>query len=372
MNSKKTSLILLLVIFCTRIQAQNDSLKTTKPFSFHVLYIGDVVVNFDGGIKTGATYLGLINANVHFDTKSSKWWEGGEAYIDIANTHGGKPSEELVGDFQGVSNIEAGNQTFLYELWYKQNFRKLHFIIGLQDLNTNFSVSEYGALFTNSSFGIQSSMADNIPIPIFPLTALGAIAQYNISDYVFFQAGIFDGTPDDFESNPYNINWKLSSQQGYLAVSEFQLIKSLLKGQKGTYKFGFYFHEHNDTINLEQRNGGFYFVGDQQINNHLALFSQIGLSPKTLNLHNHYLSIGLNYTGLIIQRPIDQIGFAVAFAGIDGNSIGSETTLELTYRFHLNKWMYVRPDIQYVINPAGTKAKLRNAIVGFVRVGLML
>lgn len=354
----------------TCVMAENDTLNTTSPFDFNATYVGDLVSNFSGGIKKGTTYLGLANIKAAFSTHKAGWWKGGEAFVNVGNTHGGEPSATLVGDFQGVSNIEAGNLTFLYELWYKQCIGNFDFTVGLQDLNADFAVSENGALFSNSSFGVHSSIADNISSPIFPLTALGANVQWQItSDYVW-QAAVFDGTPDDFETNPYNLHWKLSKNQGYLAVTEFQVKKSLISGKSGCYKVGAYYHEHNDTVDVEQRNRGFYFVGDQQITDKLSVFSQIGLSPKSINKHNHYYSIGCNYTGLFNLRPDDQMGIAIAYAGIDGNAVGSETAVELTYQFELNKNIYIRPDIQYIVNPAGTNVKLNNALVGFVRVGV--
>jgi len=351
-------------------QAQVESTKKESPLNFKASYIGDVVSNFSGGIKTGTTYLGLANLKVGFDTETAKWWKGGTLFVNVGNTHGGEPSANMVGDFQGISNIEAGNLTFLYELWYKQKFGKIDFTVGLQDLNADFATSENGALFTNSSFGIHSSIADNVSPAIFPLTALGVNVKWNISDTYLWQTAIFDGTPDDYETNPYNTHWKLSKNQGYLAVTEFQINKSLIKGKQGNYKLGVYYHQHNDSIDAEQNNGGFYFVGDQQINDKLSLFSQIGLSPKKKNNHNQYYSIGLNYKGLFNKRPADQCGIAIAHAGIHDNAIGSETAIELTYQLEINENIYVRPDIQYVINPAGTDTKLNNALVGFIRVGI--
>lgn len=351
-------------------QAQVDTLEQKSPFSFAASYIGDVVSNFSGGIKRGTTYLGLANIKAGFDTKDANWWKGGQIFVNLGNTHGGKPTETLVGDFQGVSNIEAGNLTFLYELWYKQNFGKVDITLGLQDLNADFAVSENGCLFSNSSFGVHSSLADNISSPIFPLTALGANLQWNISDSFLWETAIFDGTPDDFETNPYNLNWKLSKSQGFLAVTEFQLNKSVLKGKTGNYKLGLYFHQHNDTLDAEQKNGGLYFVGDQQITDHISLFSQIGVSPKNMNKNNYYYSIGINCKGVFENRKNDQFGVAVAYAGINGNAVGSETAFEMAYQFEINKCIYVKPDIQYIINPAGTDVKLDNALVGFIRFGV--
>ncbi|MDD4968739.1 MAG: carbohydrate porin [Paludibacter sp.] len=344
--------------------------KKESPVKLNASYIGDVVSNFSGGIKTGTNYLGLANLKAGFNTETANWWKGGKMFVNVGNTHGGEPSATLVGDFQGVSNIEAGNLSFLYELWYKQKLGKLEMTVGLQDLNADFATNENGSIFTNSSFGIQSSIADNVDSPIFPLTALGANVKWNVSDTFTWGAAIFDGTPDDFESNPYNTKWKLSKNQGFLAVTEFQVRKSLFQEMTGNYKFGVYYHQHNDTIAVEQQNGGFYFVGDQQISNKLFVFSQIGISPKKMNKNNRYLSLGLNYKGPFDKRPNDQAGIALAYAGIDGNKVGSETALELSYQFVVTKNIYLRPDIQYIINPAGTEAKLKNALVGFLRFGV--
>ena len=341
-----------------------------NPFKFNASYIGDVVSNFSGGIKTGTTYLGLANIKAGFNTETANWWKGGRMYINIGNTHGGEPSATLVGDFQGISNIEAGNLSFLYELWYKQKLGKLEMTVGLQDLNDDFATNESGSIFTNSSFGIQSSIADNVAPPIFPLTALGANVKWSISDTFLWEAAIFDGTPDDFETNPYNTEWKLSKNQGFLTVTELQVKKSLIIGKIGNYKFGVYYHQHNDTIAVEQKNGGFYFTGDQQITSKLFVFSQVGISPKEMNKNNRYFSIGLNCKGPFDKRPNDQVGIAIAYAGIDGNAVGSETAIEMTYQFEVTKNIYLRPDIQYIINPAGTETKLKNALVGFLRFGI--
>ena len=41
-------------------------------------------------------------------------------------------------------------------------------------------------------------------------------------------------------------------------------------------------------------------------------------------------------------------------------------TVELTYRFLATRWLYVQPDLQYVINP-DTDPTRRNAVVAGVR-----
>ena len=368
----KTTFILIQTMALFGIQFSLSAQKKESPFTLGAHYVGDLVSNFDGGIQTGTTYLGMATVEAAFDTEKAKWWKGGEVFTKIANTHGGEPTAYLVGDFQGVSNIEAGNHTWLYELWYKQNIGSISITAGLQDLNVNFAASEYGALFTNSSFGVHSSIADNIPAPIFPLTALGLDLEWQISEKHLLKAAIFDGTPDDFENNPFNTNWKLCKTDGFLAVSELQIDKSVIKNKNACYKLGVYFHEHGDLNIGTEKNKGFYFVGDQQITDKLSAFTQIGLSPKSVNVHNHFYGFGINYNGLIKKRQNDQCGIAVAHAGFDDKSTGNETAIEVTYKYQLSPNIYIRPDVQYIINPVGTGSKLDNALVGFIRLDISL
>ena len=312
-----------------------------------------------------------------FDPQKAGLWHNGYLYLNAGNTHGGEPSAHLIGDFQGVSNIEAGNLSFLYELWYKQTIQQVAVIIGLQDLNAQFAASECGGSFVNSSFGIHSSIADNISAPIFPLTALGVTLQWNISNQLLGQVAIFDGTPDDFESNPYNLNWKLSKNDGMTAISEIQLAHSLINGLKGTYKLGAYFHEHNsNSVSEIKNNYGFYFVGDQQVfvdkdtKGGLSLFTQIGVCPKDKNTNNRFFSMGAVYKGLLKNRALDETGIAFAYAGFSRKLVGNETAIELNYRFHVSDNIFIKPDFQYIINPAGTDTKLKNAFVSFLRFGI--
>ena len=356
------------------LQAQEIPDSIAKPFYIEGSYIGDLVSNLNGGINQGTTYLGLANLKAGINTQAAGWWKGGEFRINAANTHGGSPSESFVGDFQGVSNIEAGNLTFMYELWYKQTIGNLSFTVGLQDLNANFAITDNGALFTNSSFGIHPSIADNIPSPIFPLTALGAMVQYNYNDKLIWQTAIFDGTPDDFENNPYNTNWNLSGNDGYLAVTEIQILHSLIHGYFGSCKFGAYFHQHCDSTTMEQKNKGFYFVGDQMVqrtlNGGISLFSQVGLSPKNENRNNYYLSLGVNIKGISQKRSQDEAGIAIAYAGFGQGTRRNETAVELTYLFSANENIRLKPDLQYIIHPAGAETNLPNALVGSLRIEL--
>jgi len=353
-----------------------------KPFSFEAYYIGDAVYNLNGGIKTGSTYLGMANFMIGLDIEKADFWKGGELFLNAANTHGGEPSATLIGDYQVASNIEAGDLTYLQELWFRQSIGKVSVIFGLQDLAVEFLSTESTGLYLNSSFGVHSTIATNLLVPIFPLTALGAQLHYNINDNLSFKVAAFDGVPEDFSTNTYNLDWKLSKNEGYISFYELTF-NNPSTSVPGNYKLGAYYHnshtasQDQDDITISEKqpeNYGLYLVIDQSIlknqsGQELSFFTQASLSPKNINDNWYYIGAGLNYKGIFSKRTDDILGIACAHSGIN-NEIGSETALELTYKAQLGENFFIQPNFQYIINLAGTDAKLENSMVGFMRFGI--
>ncbi len=345
-------------------------------------YIGDFVGNISGGNKRGTAYLGMANLKIGFETGNIGLWNNGEFFINGAGTHGATPSEKLFGDFQVASNIEAGNHIYIQELWYKHNFGSTQLTLGLQDLNAEFLANDYAAKFINSSFGIPSIIAENIPVPIFPLTALGVTGKFRLSDALEFKAALFDGLPEGFENNQYNLNWQLSSGNGVLMFSEFQLATNFYN-MPGTIKAGTYFHTHLSEMNEEtglpetvfDRNYGFYIIADQTFwgksdNSNVGFFVQMAVSPGTINLHNYYIGGGFSCSGISGNECENELGIAFAHAGLNNSNLKSETAIEIFYRTTLAENLFIQPDFQYIINPAGSGKNLDNALAAFIRFGI--
>jgi len=376
---KKGLLMLLLLNALNGFSESTDSIKSCA-WQLNATYKGDLVTNFNGGISTGTTYLGLADLFLHFDTEKAGLWKGGEFLIHGANSHGGEPTANLIGDFQFVSNIEAGDHTFLYELWLKQSFSNVTATIGLQDLNSEFASSDVGSLFLNSSFGVHSVISDNVAAPIFPLTSPGITFCWQTSREICLKTAVYKGSPIDFDSNPYNIKWNLNYLNGLLWVTEGQYKWSVNQEKNNVLKTGFFFHEHSpesDVVNSETGNKltydyGFYLVGDHQVCSNgthgFSIFYQLGVSPRNDNFC--YLGAGCTYTGLFSKAGADVLGFAVADGMLTKTRGRDETAFELTYKFQVSDQIYLQPEMQYVLHPGGTDVQLKNATVGLVRLGL--
>lgn len=365
-------LIITIHLFISTIHV----LAQEGPVKVHAGYKGDLLNNSGGGIRSGTNYLGMATLTISFNTQIADLWNGGHFFLNVVNTHGATPASNLTGDFQGISNIEAGNLNYLHELWIKQTFNDLFIVAGLQDLSTEFALSEYGSLFINSSFGVHSTLADNIPSPLFPLTSLGILFNADLSNEISIKTAAYDGLPDDFDSNPHNLKWDINSRDGILTISEISFNTDMID-YAGSYKIGTYYHNHM-TANNEStefiNNYGFYFVADQLIykgpdENKLGIFAQIGMSPVTRNLNHFYFGTGINYTGFL-ERSGDVIGLAIAHAGLRNRS--NETVIEFSYSLQLTEYFSIQPDIQYIINPSGTDTVLPSTLTGILRIGFGL
>jgi len=345
-------------------------------------WTGDMARSLSGGLRQGSAFLGMASLRAGLDTESAGFWKKGHIEARVARTLGAMPSAELFGDAQVTSNIEAGNHTFLMELWVRQRFGSAEITAGLQDLNAIFAFSESGGTFLNSSFGIMPVITGNIPAPVFPLTSPGVTLVLETGKSGSFAAALFDGRPVPFEYNPFNTRWKFARGDGILAVAEFRH-RTESGGLAGEYKAGLFSHNHligevlgqdlPDT--LCRPTIGAYIIADQAIwqsgNRKASLFIQAGYTPSEGSFIDLASAFGINITGLFGGRENDVAGMAVTAGRFSGGS-GSETVIEITYRAQFSENIFIQPDLQYIISPSGRMSGIPNCFAGFLRLGVSL
>src|SRR5690349_14154835 len=137
------------------LQGQTSGDRLSPPLYATLSYTGELVVSAAGGVRRDATALGMAGADLTLLLRRLVGWPGARAFLFLLGTHGGTPSQ-LVGDVQGVSNMEAPGTVRLEEAWLQQNLfaNRLSLLAGRYDLNTEFYRLQSAALFINSSFGI--------------------------------------------------------------------------------------------------------------------------------------------------------------------------------------------------------------------------
>ena len=362
-------------------------------------YTSELVRDAVGGARRGTAFAGAGGVQVTLLLGRILGWHGARLFVFVLGTHGGAPSD-LVGDVQGVSNLEAPAAVRLEEAWLQQNLldNRLSWLVGRYDLNTEFYRLQSGALFLDSSFGIGPEFSHTgVAGPsIFPNTAFGTRVDYKPSPNIVWRAAVLDGVPVDRAGEGIRL---FAPGDGALLVGEVALLerpdtggaprhrrfaigRGLLRSYAAKIALGawYYTARFPDLIDTTQHrgSGGAYLIGDLTVRS-LTAFAQLGLGDSRVNQIGGYLGGGFTLTAPFASRAQDALGLAVAAARngshyeraqtAAGGTAAGETSVELTYLAQLGSWLTVQPDLQYVIHPGGTRAT-RNAVVPGLRVAV--
>ena len=365
-------------------------------------YTFDVLGVVAGGASRKVATLGDWDLTLTVDAERLIGWQGASFFVYGLGTGGRNPSK-YAGAAQAVDNIEAPDTWKLYEAWYQQQVLdgRLSLLLGLYDLNSEFDVIETASLFLQSSHGIgvdYSQSGLNGP-SIFPTTSTAARLRFNPTEETYALFAVLDGVAGDpNDSHGTQIIWRGSD--GVLLASEAGWIQGSLDGAgEDRYvklAFGGWYYTANfdriDDVNADGdpvRSGGnfgLYGIAEAMLWHEedraqgLSGWLRVGGANQHLNPFALYVGAGVVYTGPIPGRDFDQAGFAIAnaIAGDDlkdaasaaGAAVdGAEVAFELTYKAQLTGWLYVQPDLQYVINP-GLSPDLDAALVLGMRLGV--
>jgi porin len=180
-------------------------------------------------------------------------WKGARVRTTWLWLSGRDASEDLVGNFLTISNIAGFNTLRMLELWFQQDFFQrgddvasgLSIRLGQLTADREFIISDYGALFTNGSFGWPAFVYTNIPEggPGYPMGTLGIRVALNPWEWMTLQSAVFQGNVFAQDVNRHGFRWDLNSDQGYFWINELQVRWNQdTKALPGQAKFGAWFH----------------------------------------------------------------------------------------------------------------------------------
>jgi len=435
-NAKPNKLDSLVNAFLERDTLTGDwfGFRTTLQnagITFGLLDQNEVWGNLAGGRRRGAVFDGLTAASLHLDLTKLIGWPGATFLINAFQIHGRGPSENLVGNLQRVSNIEATRDTKLYDLWIEQKLfgDRFSIRIGQEGANDEMMITQYGALFLNTSFGFPGLPAADLPSggPNYPMATPFARVRYQATDRMTLMAAIYNGDPAppgtgdpqlrDAGGTAFRLNDDaLIFGELWYSINQDPNATGLL----GTYKVGFWYssshfpNQRRDKAGLSLANpastgipsnhpggGAVYGIVDQMVwkepgskDGGIGLFLLAMGAPQSYNLSNLYVEGGMNWKGPFHGRENDAFGFGVAYLGISPAKRGfgkdvifftgsgspyssNETVLEATYLCQVSPWLTLQPDAQYVINPgagipsASSQSPLKNAFIIGIRSSIL-
>lgn len=372
-------------------------------------YTAEIWANTTGGLARGAVYTGLLDFGLNIDFDKLAGWDGATFSTTWLWLSGRDASEDLVGNFLTISNIAGFNTLRMLEMWFQQNAfdDRLSIRIGQITADSEFIISDYGALFLNGTFGWPAFTYMNLPAggPGYPVGAPGLRVALNPMDWWTFQSAIFQGDVFDQNVNRHGFHWRLNQRLGWFLINETQFRwnhNENAASLPGQLKVGAGFHTADFAAasgdGTYWGNSGYYAVVDQQLfrearpkeamkegksivesgasaesDQGLGWFGRVAFDPQDRNFVGFYFDSGFVYTGLLPGRDNDTAGLAFAYAGLtpgaaqtlydDGSRrVGVEMVLEATYSAQITPWLFIQPDAQYLMRPGGT-GDLGNAFV---------
>jgi porin len=379
-----------------------------KGFQIGVVYTGEALGNPAGGVGHGAIYEGRLETALDVDLEKAAGWTGAAFHVNAYQIHGrGLSANYLGNNLLTASNMEASRATRLFDLWLQQKLfdGALSVRVGQLAADDEFVTSEYGATFVNGTFGWPGLLAADAASggPAYPLATPGIRVAVMPSDALTLSAAVFNGNP----AGPGSGNPQLRDDSGTsfrigdgaFAIAEAAYARNQDKDAAGlaaTYKLGaFYQRGRFDDLRYDDgglaladpassgrpavrhTHFGFYAVVDQMIwrreagsDQGLGVFARVMGDPTAANQVAFYADGGVNYKGLLAERPDDVLGVAFAYAGISGEARGAdgdtrrftgtdrpirdfEAVLEVTYKAQVAPWWTLQPDLQLIFHPGG-------------------
>ena len=366
-------------------------------FTFTVQQDTHFQYNAKGGIDTGRGYEFRTVPELNVQLEPLVGLKGTEFQISGA-WNVGDDINEHVGSFIEPSTIFRTTAVRLYELYLGQSFidEQVHLKAGRLSLGP-FEYAYSTLMFDFMSAGYTSSpgaLFINQPVTTyaFPIATWGARVVIAPKDEDYnVRLGAYNGSPRDLDrAGAHGHDFSINLDESTFLIGEFayQLNQDPEdQGRPGNYKIGFMYDtgsfERFDQPGKEKEgNFGFYVIGDQMLyrepvpvypSDHPANW-KVGFKKShptdqglyawavfvanpddDINFTPYWASGGLTYKGLIPGREADRlgIGFYRGFTSSD-SGVNDETQIEAFYRLQVKSWLSIGPDIQYIVNPAGS------------------
>lgn len=226
-----------------------------------------------------------------------------------------------------------------------------------------------------------------------PVAQWGARVKQQLNSDVAVQVGVYEFNPDNGNGTKEGQGWSLDTDNADGVTIPAEVIwtpKSLVNGLPGSYRVGGMYNTADDVANqkdvanpTDAKNRTFagWLAVEQQLTSTgsgrqgLHSFANFTWHDRDTNKVDNSQQLGLKYIGLVDSQPNDILGLAVNRVHVNDRFVeyqesvdniaydaSAEYNIELNYSYNATKWLMLRPNLQYVINP-GSSNQVDNALV---------
>ena len=383
-----------------------------KGVTFISSFVCDILGNTTGGQKQGARFDSSLGWDVNWDLEKFANLVGLQFHISGLWRAGENLSAETIKNKIVTSSIYGHQQFRFYGLYLEQSLfdNAFNLRIGRLGAGDDFASSPlYWMFVSNGIDGNPITIPINLFFSCYPTATWGTRLKLRLAKEIYSITGLYNGDAGVQRDSMYGLDFSLRLKKGLFFAEELSYVPNTTPGSKGLpghYKAGYYYsssvyrdlyHDLNGAsyavTGLDQRkrvgNWGVYFHADQMVYREhgpgteqgLIPLVAVALAPSDVNQLPLFIMSGLIYKGLIPTRNNDVTACQFIYTGWSGDIKHAEQdagitdvhkyeiVLELTHKIFMTNWMYLQPDMQYIINPGGT-GTIKDAYVIGTRFGL--
>lgn len=383
-----------------------------KGVVFSSTFVCDYLANVAGGASRGGRYDQSWGYDVNFNLEKLAGLIGLQFHISGLWRQGRNLSTDVIHNEIVCSTIYGHEQFKFYFLYLEQALLndRLQIRIGRIAAGDDFAASPfYGLYVSNGIDGVPISIPKNMFFTVYPTATWGARAKLYLNDDFYIQSAIYNGDEGVGRDCMYGLDFSLRLKRGIAFAQELAYApKNGIgpQGLPGHYKGGVYYNGEVQRDLYADANGASYAITGSAAKKHLGNYNvylhadqmiyrekgtkdqgltpviSVTLGPDDVNKFPLFLWAGLTYKGLIPDRDDDTTSFGLTYMtysdalresqkSVGARTQDSETVFEFTHRVQITKWMYMQPDIQYILTPEGTGDIDDAFVIGF-QFGLVL
>ena len=365
-------------------------------------------IKFEANILTDTAYLAEGGRNEGADPlTSAQLWLGTQLDMEklagwdgvtvraVATARQGQSTSvrDLQGNAPHMANVQGtfgrGNQdSRLSELSIEKTFKDqgLSIKAGRLGLGMDFNVMACDFASTAFCAAQMGKWQGNIWMNT-PVSQWGARVKQQLNPEVAVQVGVYEFNPDNGNGKAEGQGWSLDTDHADGVTIPAEVVwtpKSFVNGLPGSYRIGGMYNTADDIANQkdiatgEGKNRTFagWLAVEQQLTSTgsgrqgLHSFANFTWHDRDTNKVDNSQQIGVKYIGLVDSQPNDILGLAVNRVHVNDRFADSrpafdasaEYNIELNYSYNATKWLMLRPNLQYVVNP-GSSNQVDNALV---------
>ncbi len=288
---------------------------------------------------------------------------GGSLYGE-AYWRDGPFSNQDIGSIQIPSNFEGPNEVGLRELYYQQKIWEdlVRIKLGRLEGGREFQRLEYGMEFLNFT-GTRSPGA--LDPSAYPLQDNGIEVHVKPEQELSIGLGVYDRDDSPLLASGWDgnallfnlegkIDWWDEAKRGRIHMGYFRHTGGFADGdgKVRTRNWGWYVGGEKDLLRTETSDGGARSV---------SLLANFTYGDRWVSSTKRHWQFGLRFQGLIPTRTHDSIGILGSYLQRNIKSgwpqDRNEFLLEAYYRIDIGGFLFLQPDLQYFVHPAGLSTR---------------